>query len=379
MVKIKMEDSDEIEVLEDTAEITNDKSSSEMFDNKKEDEAFKKQSTNQSGSEMFDNKKDDVEAESEYTAGTSRETGGGSSSLEERGAGDLLMLIPPTSEEARSDRNTIISLVNNKVGMKKALDKLCNKFEIKSLDNLDTYKDSTQEKIKLAIQYADMAENKLSSYVEFLKNDKYKEWNEEQGTSGALNSASTSASQQAPLIGGGSGGDTAKFAEKNMKKKVSPEEIGGGSGGDTATFTEKNMKKKGSPEEKEIPPEFETDDETGSEEMFGNKKEYEAYKAEGGEPGGGSSGLGPGDKKVEKRESRRRSKSKVNTAPREVDQARALRKRKIQNQSPSVDSEDDDNSTSEVIFFKILPLKTICLNYSSNALIVQKSSKHLHH
>ena len=349
-----MEDSDEIEVLEDTAEITNDKSSSEMFDNKKEDEAFKKQSTNQSGSEMFDNKKDDVEAESEYTAGTSRETGGGSSSLEERGAGDLLMLIPPTSEEARSDRNTIISLVNNKVGMKKALDKLCNKFEIKSLDNLDTYKDSTQEKIKLAIQYADMAENKLSSYVEFLKNDKYKEWNEEQGTSGALNSASTSASQQAPLIGGGSGGDTAKFAEKNMKKK-------------------------GSPKEKEIPPEFETDDETGSEEMFGNKKEYEAYKAEGGETGGGSSGLGPGDKKVEKRESRRRSKSKVNTAPREVDQARALRKRKIQKQSPSVDSEDDDNSTSEVIFFKILPLKTICLNYSSNALIVQKSSKHLHH
>ena len=180
-------------------------------------------------------------------------------------------------------------------------------------------------------------------------------------------------------IGGGSGGDTAKFAEKNMKKKVSPEEIGGGSGGDTATFTEKNMKKKGSPEEKEIPPEFETDDETGSEEMFGNKKEYEAYKAEGGEPGGGSSGLGPGDKKVEKRESRRRSKSKVDTAPREVDQARALRKRKIQKQSPSVDSEDDDNSTSEVIFFKILPLKTICLNYSSNALIVQKSSKHLHH
>ena len=47
-------------------------------------------------------------------------------------------------------------------------------------DNLDKYPKEAQEKLSLALTCVSNAERTLSNFLDFLKNEKYKEWNDDQ-------------------------------------------------------------------------------------------------------------------------------------------------------------------------------------------------------
>ena len=98
-----------------------------------------------------------------------------------------LEIIPPFSaenKEADVDREKRKMLTNNVSMMQMEVTKICNRFKIPlaslDKDNLDKYPDAAKEKLKLALNCVKNAETTLTDFLDFLKNDKYKEWNDEQ-------------------------------------------------------------------------------------------------------------------------------------------------------------------------------------------------------
>ena len=62
------------------------------------------------------------------------------------------------------------------------LNKICRRFKIGNLnrDDISMYPVNQQDKLKTAITCVGNAEKTLEDFEEFLKNDKYKEWNDQQ-------------------------------------------------------------------------------------------------------------------------------------------------------------------------------------------------------
>jgi len=96
-------------------------------------------------------------------------------------------IIPPFSaenKEADVDRDKRKMLTNNVNMMQMEVNKICHRFKIApaTLDrsNLDKYGDKARDKLKVALTCVKNAERTLTDFLDFLKTDKYKEWNEEQ-------------------------------------------------------------------------------------------------------------------------------------------------------------------------------------------------------
>jgi len=84
--------------------------------------------------------------------------------------------------EAEADRSKLKMLENNVRMMDFELKKICRKHNIYNLDreNLDKYAADAKPRLQTAIQCVSAAEKTLSEFKEFLKEDKYKEFNDEQ-------------------------------------------------------------------------------------------------------------------------------------------------------------------------------------------------------
>lgn len=96
-----------------------------------------------------------------------------------------LEMVPPfstTYPDASADRDKLKMLENNVSMMMIELNKICKNFNIANLnrDDLSEYPEIQRDKLKTAITCVSNAEKTLSNFKEFLKNDKYKEWNAEQ-------------------------------------------------------------------------------------------------------------------------------------------------------------------------------------------------------
>jgi hypothetical protein len=98
-----------------------------------------------------------------------------------------LEIIPPFSaenKEADVDRDKRKMLINNVNMMQIELNKICHRFKIKpselDRENLDKYQKDATEKLSLALTCCTNAERTLSDFLDFLKNEKYKDWNDDQ-------------------------------------------------------------------------------------------------------------------------------------------------------------------------------------------------------
>jgi len=98
-----------------------------------------------------------------------------------------LEIIPPFSvenKEADIDRDKRKMLTNNVNMMQIEVNKICHRFKIPPAqldkDNLEQYPDNARDKLKIALTCVKNAERTLTDFLDFLKNEKYKCWNEEQ-------------------------------------------------------------------------------------------------------------------------------------------------------------------------------------------------------
>jgi len=98
-----------------------------------------------------------------------------------------VQIVPPMSTtypEASMDGDKLKMLENNVSMMTAELNKICKRFQIKienlNKDDLSQYPETAQEKLKIALTCVGNAEETLNDYKDFLKTDKYKEWNEQQ-------------------------------------------------------------------------------------------------------------------------------------------------------------------------------------------------------
>jgi len=98
-----------------------------------------------------------------------------------------LEIIPPFSienKEADIDRDKRKMLINNVNMMQIELNKICHRFKIKpselDRENIDKYPTEAQGKLGLAVTCVTNAERTLGDFLDFLKNEKYKVWNDDQ-------------------------------------------------------------------------------------------------------------------------------------------------------------------------------------------------------
>lgn len=94
-------------------------------------------------------------------------------------------VIPPNGSafpDAQEDRNKFNKLKNNLGMMQMELTKTCRKFRISNLnqDDLSGYPENQQERLKTVVNCVKAAEKTLLDFKDFLKTDKYKEWNDAQ-------------------------------------------------------------------------------------------------------------------------------------------------------------------------------------------------------
>jgi hypothetical protein len=91
-------------------------------------------------------------------------------------------VIPPASAtypDAAADKDKLKMLESNVSMMQFELNKICRRFKISALnkDDLTVYPEDQQERLKMAINCVANAEKTLGEFKDFLKNDKYGEWN----------------------------------------------------------------------------------------------------------------------------------------------------------------------------------------------------------
>ena len=81
-----------------------------------------------------------------------------------------------------TDNDKLKMLENNVNMMTIELNKICKRFNISNLnrDDLSQYPEMEQGKLKTALTCVSNAEKTFENFKEFLKTEKYKEWNEEQ-------------------------------------------------------------------------------------------------------------------------------------------------------------------------------------------------------
>ena len=98
-----------------------------------------------------------------------------------------LEIIPPFSaenKEADVDRDKRKMLINNVNMMQIELNKICHRHKVKpselDRENLEQYGADAQPKLQLAVTCVSNAERTLGNFLDFLKNEKYKEWNDDQ-------------------------------------------------------------------------------------------------------------------------------------------------------------------------------------------------------
>merc|ERR1719300_835615 len=88
------------------------------------------------------------------------------------------------NKEADVDREKRKMLTNNVSMMQMEVTKICNRFKIPlaslDKDNLEQYPEAAREKLSLALNCVKNAEQTLTDFLDFLKTEKYKEWNDEQ-------------------------------------------------------------------------------------------------------------------------------------------------------------------------------------------------------
>lgn len=96
-------------------------------------------------------------------------------------------IIPPFSTQypdASSDKDKLQMLKNNVNMMSIELNKICKRFKINDKLNKDsdlsTYPEEQREKLKMAINCLSGADKTLQDFQDFVKNEKYVEWNQEQ-------------------------------------------------------------------------------------------------------------------------------------------------------------------------------------------------------
>ncbi len=94
-------------------------------------------------------------------------------------------MVPPKSKtypEADADREKLKMLRSNVGMMQFELNKICKRFKIIALnrDDLSMYPEDQRGRLKVAIGCVAAAEKTLKEFIEFLKTDKYKAWNEDQ-------------------------------------------------------------------------------------------------------------------------------------------------------------------------------------------------------
>merc|ERR1719186_17855 len=98
-----------------------------------------------------------------------------------------LEIIPPFSaenKEADIDRDKRKMLTNNVNMMQIEVNKICHRFKISPAtldkDSLDKYPENAREKLTVALTCVKNAERTLTDFLDFLKNEKYSDWNKEQ-------------------------------------------------------------------------------------------------------------------------------------------------------------------------------------------------------
>jgi len=96
-----------------------------------------------------------------------------------------VQIVPPLSvtyPDASTDNDKLKMLENNVNMMTIELNKICKRFNISNLnrDDLSQYPEMEQGKLKTALTCVSNAEKTFENFKEFLKTEKYKEWNEEQ-------------------------------------------------------------------------------------------------------------------------------------------------------------------------------------------------------
>ena len=98
-----------------------------------------------------------------------------------------LEIIPPFSvenKEADIDRDKRKMLTNNVNMMQIEVNKICSRYKIPPAqldkENLEQYPTDAQAKLKMALTCVKNAEKTLTDFLDFLKNEKYKKWNDEQ-------------------------------------------------------------------------------------------------------------------------------------------------------------------------------------------------------
>lgn len=96
-------------------------------------------------------------------------------------------IIPPNSSdhpEATADRNKLKMLQNNVNMMNFELDKICRKYQINknqiTAEDVTKHPEEVQGRLKTALGCVKAAEKTLNDFKEYLKDEKYKLWNDEQ-------------------------------------------------------------------------------------------------------------------------------------------------------------------------------------------------------
>ena len=90
-------------------------------------------------------------------------------------------IIPPLSaenKEADDDRKELERKKHYKTIREEAFWKLCHKYKVTG-QNFNSCPEGVKEKLQLALKYEGEAEESLADFLDFLKNDKYKKWNDE--------------------------------------------------------------------------------------------------------------------------------------------------------------------------------------------------------
>ena len=96
-------------------------------------------------------------------------------------------IIPPNSNEyseATADRSKLKMLENNVNMMNYELEKICRKYQINrnqlTAEDVTKHPEEVQNRLKTALGCVKAAEKTLEDFKEYLKDDKYKSWNDEQ-------------------------------------------------------------------------------------------------------------------------------------------------------------------------------------------------------